>query len=101
MNLATLVVVAYGLFCIIGGIIGYVKAKSRASFIAGSVAGMVLLVSAFGITQDHFVARVAVGVTAFLLGIRFLRTWLKTRRLVPDLLMIVFSLVTLIVLVSS
>ena len=95
MSPSTAVILAYGLFCVIGGIIGYTKAKSTASLIAGSVSGIMLLVSAYGMGQGNSLARVAVILIALILGARFLRTWLKTRRLMPDLLMILFSLATL------
>ena len=89
---------AYGVFSLAGGIIGYVKAKSRASLIAGSISGVLLMMSACGIQSGSLMASAGGAVIALLLGARFLGTWLKTRRLMPDLLMIGFSLATLILL---
>ena len=43
MNLAITVVAFYGMFNLVGGGIGYLKAKSRASLIAGSISGILLL----------------------------------------------------------
>jgi len=41
----------YGLVSVIGGIIGYVKANSTPSLIAGGIAGILLLVCAFGVSR--------------------------------------------------
>ena len=97
MTLAAAVVGAFGLFNLVGGAMGYVKAKSAASLIAGSLAGFILLASAYGMTQGVRAAYLISAAVAILLGMRFLKTWLKMRRVMPDLLMILFSLLTLIV----
>ena len=97
MNLATLVVAFYGLFSLAGGIIGYVKVQSKASLIAGSISGLILIVSAFGIAKGIRTASLMSLAVALLLGGRFLGTWFKTRRLMPDLLMIFLSALTLVV----
>ena len=39
----------YGIVSIVGGIIGYVRADSRASLIAGGIAGVLLLLCAAGV----------------------------------------------------
>ena len=96
MNGTVGIVVFYGLFSLIGGIIGYVKAKSKASLIAGAISGLVLLVSAYGMAQGNPRAAFVAGGAALLLGGLFLGTWLKNHRLMPDLLMVLFSLATLI-----
>ena len=43
MNVAAAVVALYGMFSITDGVIGYLKAKSKASLIAGSISGALLL----------------------------------------------------------
>lgn len=96
MDPAGTVVFFYGLFNLVGGIIGYVKAKSKASLIAGSLSGVVLLVCAHQIGMGSLIASFTSLGIALLLGLRFLGTWLKTRRLMPDLLMILYSLATLV-----
>ena len=96
MRLTVLIVMVYGLFTVSGGVIGYLNAKSRASLIAGSLCGLVLLAAAYHIRQGNPAAPVVVIVVAFLLGGRFAMTWRKNRRLAPDLLMIVLSVVALL-----
>ena len=96
MALAAIIVFIYGLFTLVGGIIGFVKAKSRASLIAGSLSGLALLVSAYGMNQGMQAASIVSFVIAILLGARFLKTWLTNRRVMPDLLMVILSIATLI-----
>ena len=95
--MAGIVVALYGLFTIIGGIIGYVKAKSRPSLIAGGISGVLLLACAAEIDQGNRLGDYGSLAIALLLGARFLRTWRTHRRLMPDLLMVTLSLLTLIV----
>ena len=96
MSFTAAVVIAYGSFSLAGGIIGYVKANSKASLIAGTLSGTILLISGYGITHGSFVACIASLIIAVLLGARFLKTWRKTHRVMPDLLMIVLSLTTFV-----
>ena len=42
MDTAAVVAALYGIFSLAGGIIGYVKAKSTASLVAGSLSGVLL-----------------------------------------------------------
>ena len=43
MNITVIVVGLFGLFSLAGGLIGYFKAGSMASLIAGGVSGLILL----------------------------------------------------------
>ena len=100
MTLAIAMVVIYGVLTMAGGVVGYLKAKSRPSLTAGTLMGGVLLASAFRMREGNQAAPlVAMGI-AILLGGRFFITWKKNHRLTPDLLMVLLSLVTLIVVGS-
>src|SRR2546421_13055064 len=44
--------IIFGLLTIIGGVIGFVKAGSTASIIAGSISGILLFVAAFLLPQN-------------------------------------------------
>ena len=97
MSLAALIVTLFGVFNLIGGIIGFTKAKSKASLIAGSVSALILFFSAYGISENTRAAYLTSLIVAALLGVRFLKTYFKTKRLMPDLVMIIFSSLTVFV----
>ena len=91
MSPAVWVVAIYGGVSLVGGIIGYVKAKSTASLVAGSICGVILLGCARAMMGGSRAAAVGSVVVALLLGGRFLGTWRRTRRVMPDLVMILLS----------
>ena len=98
MEIAVWVVGVYGVFTLVGGIIGYVKAKSRASLIAGGICGLALIACAKGMAYGDSLGGIAsfgALLIALVLGTRFFMTWRRTRRLMPDLLMMIFSMATL------
>ena len=94
--MAQTVVLIYGIFTLIGGIIGFVKAKSKASLIAGSIFGIMLLLCVgpigAGNSQTHYVALLI----SLILGIRFFKTWKVKKKLMPDLIMVILSAITAI-----
>lgn len=96
MQISTWIVGIFGLFSLAGGIIGYVKAQSMASLIAGSISGILLLACAFGMKQGIRGASYGALLVAVLLGGRFLGTWLQHHKFMPDLVMVVLSAATLI-----
>lgn len=99
--LTTTLVIVYGAFCIVGGLIGYVKAQSTASLVAGIVSGLILAGCGYRLMQGHRDAAVWAAVVALLLGGRFVGTWRKTHRVMPDLVMIILSLATLLTVGGS
>lgn len=95
MNLAAWVVGFYGLVSVVGGVLGYVKAKSKDSLIAGFVFGALLLWAATGLQDGHPAAELFSVAIPLVLGLRFFTSWRKTRRVMPDLVMFALGLVTL------
>jgi len=96
MSLAAGVISLYGLFSMVGGFLGYVKARSRASLIAGTSSGLLLWVCAYGLNRGHRAAAIGGFLIALALGGRFLGTWRRTRRVMPDLAMVGGSVATLV-----
>ena len=96
MTLPVLVIGLYGLLSLVGGVIGYVKAKSRPSLIAGSISGLVLIGCAYDLlTNGNRMAALLAGLVAISLGGRFFAVWRQKRRVMPDLVMIVGAVITL------
>lgn len=98
MRTAILAVAAYGVFSILGGVIGFLKVRSVASLLAGGLAGAALLFCAYGMQQGPWVLQASLAsiLVALLLGIRFSTTFRRRPRIMPDLLMVLFSTVTLV-----
>ena len=96
MNFPALIIGSYGALSLAGGAIGYAKARSRASLIAGSTSGALLIACAIGLQHGHRAAAVAGGVTALALGARFFAVWLQKRRVMPDLIMVLGATVTVV-----
>jgi uncharacterized membrane protein (UPF0136 family) len=85
----------YGILLIVGGVMGYVKARSVPSLVAGSVCGFIALLLGYRYTW-HFAphaAFVLALVLIFLMGRRYLRT----RKAMPALLIVVMSVIVAIV----
>lgn len=98
MKWQCIVVVVYAVFILLGGIMGYVKSHSHASLIAGSVTGVILLVSAIGIynarTWGLILAFVVTSFLTFLFGYRYY----NAQVLFPSGVMTILSAVTLLIL---
>jgi uncharacterized membrane protein (UPF0136 family) len=74
------VVAGYGALTLLGGIIGYATAKSRASLIAGGVSGLLLMGSAaLALTQPGLGLSIAAAVSAGLVY-RFAKAALSKKR---------------------
>jgi uncharacterized membrane protein (UPF0136 family) len=74
----------YGVLVLVGGAIGYVKAKSRASLIAGIALGTLLGAAAGLLVTGSPVAAATLGlVSALALIGRFLPAFLRTKKVMP------------------
>ena len=85
----------FGALTILGGVIGFVKAGSRASLIAGGVSGALILVAARLMMKDSTVqAGLILGlVLSALLEMRFLPAFVKTKKPMPAGMMAVLSMI--------
>ena len=100
LPLAILAVVAlvkdyYLLFAVltlIGGIMGYVKAKSVASLLAGSVSGVLLVAASFMLPARPIRAYVIGLLVSVLLAGKFVPDFIHKKAVVPGGLMAVLSL---------
>jgi uncharacterized membrane protein (UPF0136 family) len=85
----------YGVLLILGGAMGYVKAKSVPSLVAGVVCGVIAIFLGFRYPW-HFAPYAALLLALFLIFIMGKR-YLKTRKAMPALLIVVLSLIVAIV----
>lgn len=85
----------YGLLLIVGGMLGYIKAKSVPSVVMGVVCGVLALLIGYNYTW-HFAPDAAL-VLSLVLLIVMGRRYVRTRKAMPALLIVVLSAVVAIV----
>jgi uncharacterized membrane protein (UPF0136 family) len=88
--------IVFGALTIIGGIIGYVKAGSLPSIIAGSIAGILLLVGAL-LLPNHWMAGLAIElIVSLLLAGQFVPKFLQPGKAMPAGMMSILSVIGII-----
>lgn len=91
LHLTKIFYIVFALISITGGVIGFVNAKSRASLIAGSISGLLLLTASF-LIPDHPIAGLIIGiVTSVLLAGKFIPDYIHKKALIPGGLMALLS----------
>ena len=93
--------IVFGLLTIIGGVMGYAKAGSMASIIAGSVCGILLLVAAYLLPTNVVLGLALALIVSLALAGRFIPAFIKTGHVMPAGLMSVLSVIGIIVAVFA
>jgi len=93
--------IVFGLLTIIGGGIGFMKAGSTASIIAGSVSGILLIVAAFLMPTNVAVGLGLAAVVSILLAGRFIPAFMKTGQVMPAGLMSLLSVIGFILAIVA
>lgn len=85
--------IIFGVLTIAGGIIGYASKGSVPSIIAGSIAGVLLLVGAF-LLPNHLVAGLAIAlVMSLVLAGQFIPKFIQTGKAMPAGMMSILSVI--------
>ncbi len=92
------VTIAYGILVFIGGIIGYSRAGSKQSLIAGSIAGLLLLSAAIAQFLNIGFGLILAKIVILLLLVVFTIRLIKTRKFMPAGLMVVTGVIGLIII---
>jgi uncharacterized membrane protein (UPF0136 family) len=93
--------IIFGLLTIVGGVIGFVKAGSTASIIAGSISGIALIVAAFLLPGNLVLGLAIAGLVSILLAGKFIPAFLKTGQVMPAGLMSLLSVIGLILAIVA
>jgi len=101
MNPSIIAAIAYGILALVGGIIGYVQAQSKASLVSGSISSLLLILGGVMQLQGQAWGLILASVVTAVLVIVFVIRFAKTRKFMPAGLMIVLGLVALGVMVNQ
>ena len=86
----------FGALTIAGGVMGFVKAKSKASLIAGGISGALLLVAGVVIGTQIYVGLGLGLVVSIALAGRFVPSFLETKKVMPAGMMSVLSVIGIV-----
>jgi uncharacterized membrane protein (UPF0136 family) len=101
MEAAKIYFIVFGVLTIAGGIVGYIKADSVASIIAGSITGVLLLVAALLLPTHRMIGLATALVVSVLLAAQFLPKFLRTGRVMPAGMMSILSVIGIIVIIVA
>ena len=101
MEAAKIYFFVFGLLTIAGGVVGYVKAGSVASIIAGSITGVLLIVAAFLLPEHRAIGLATAFIVSLLLAAQFIPKFLRTGRVMPAGIMSVLSAIGVIVAIVA
>ena len=101
MEVTKIYFILFGVLTIAGGIVGYVKAGSVASIIAGSITGVLLLVAAFLLPQHRGVGLATALVVSLLLAGQFVPKFLQTGRVMPAGMMSILSVIGIVTAIAA
>jgi len=101
MDVTRLYFLIFGALTILGGVIGYVKAGSVPSIIAGAITGVLLLVAG-ALLPEHRAAGLATAfIVSFLLAAQFMPKFIRTGKVMPAGLMSILSVIGIVVAVVA
>lgn len=94
-------ILLYALAVTVGGVFGYIKAKSKMSLITGCVSGAVLLGAWFYSLSFPSAGLVVAAAIAGILLVVFITRFIRTRKFMPAGVMMVLSLIAAIVFIRG
>jgi uncharacterized membrane protein (UPF0136 family) len=101
MDATKLYFLIFGALTILGGIIGYVKAGSLPSIIAGAITGVLLIIAGALLPQHRAAGLATAFVISLLLAAQFVPKFIRTAKVMPAGLMSILSVIGLIVAVIA
>ncbi|HXQ01982.1 MAG TPA: TMEM14 family protein, partial [Candidatus Udaeobacter sp.] len=101
MEAAKIYFIVFGVLTVAGGVVGYVKAGSVASIIAGSITGILLLVAAFLLPEHRAIGLATAFIISLLLAAQFAPKFIRTGRAMPAGMMSILSVIGIIVAIVA
>src|ERR1700730_5902841 len=101
MEAAKIYIIVFGVLTVAGGVVGYVKAGSVASIIAGSITGVLLLVAAFLLPEHRAIGLATAFIISLLLAAQCAPKFIRTGRVMPAGMMSILSVIGIIVAIVA
>jgi uncharacterized membrane protein (UPF0136 family) len=101
MDATSIYFLIFGALTIIGGVIGYVKAGSLPSIIAGAITGILLLVAGWILPANRAVGLVVGLVVSLLLAGQFVPKFIRTGKVMPAGLMSILSVIGIVMAIVA
>lgn len=101
LDVARIYLFAFGAVTIAGGIMGFVKAKSRPSLIAGTLSGGSLAVAGYLVNTRGMVGLALGLLVSFSLAGRFIRVYKKSGKFMPAGLMSVLGIASVVIMIVA
>jgi len=101
MNATSIYFLIFGALTIIGGVIGYVKAGSLPSIIAGAITGVLLLVAGWILPANRAAGLVVGLVVSLLLAGQFVPKFIRTGKVMPAGLMSILSVIGIVMAILA
>lgn len=101
MDATSIYFLIFGALTIIGGVIGYVKAGSLPSIIAGSITGLLLLVAGWILPGNRTTGLIIALIVSLLLAAQFIPKFVRTKSLMPAGLMSLLSVIGIVVAIVA
>lgn len=101
MDATRLYFFVFGALTILGGIMGYVKAGSVASIVAGAITGVLLLIAALLLPAHPTVGLATAFVVSLLLAAQFVPKLIRTGKMMPAGLMSILSVIGIVVAIIA
>jgi uncharacterized membrane protein (UPF0136 family) len=94
-------ILVFGILTIAGGVMGFVKAKSKPSLVAGGVAGLLLVLAAYLFdTPNAQGGSIIATLTCIALAGRFVPAFVKTKKVMPAGMMAALSVIGVVLMLS-
>ena len=93
--------IIFGLLTIVGGVIGFAKAGSTPSLVAGSISGILLLAAAFLMPGQPTLGLAVGAITSLLLAGKFIPDFIKKGEPMPAGMMSVLSVIGIIMAILA
>jgi uncharacterized membrane protein (UPF0136 family) len=101
MDATRLYFLIFGALTIIGGVIGYVKAQSVPSIVAGTITGILLLVAGWLLPTNRTAGLVTALIVSLLLAAQFIPKFFRAGKVMPAGLMSILSAIGIVVAIVA